>query len=504
MQIINIYSKRERRKRMTDTKKTGGRMIFRAVRPILLILAFLLLAEGCRRYEPVALDPSFDPDNLPESSEIEVTLEAESEEETSEAETEPEETEPEEEPDTRVPTKVKGIYLASKPLANKEFMSKFWDYMDQTELNAVVIDIKDDYGKVTYDMKNVPALVELKSIEVSIEDMPGLMKKFKEHGIYTIARIVSMRDPHLGYVKPEWCLQLPDGTVFRDNSNYAWLNPYKTEYWDYLLDIGRECAHIGFDEIQFDYIRFCTEKGSSEVVYDEADVRGRDKISIITEAVTYLSENLRKEGVFVSCDVFGTIIRSQIDSRAVGQSYSQMAACIDYICPMVYPSHYASGSFGLDAPDRYPYEAIRGALQRSRTELSRAQAETAGKQAIVRPWLQSFTATWLGGGKYMAYDAEAVRQEIQGVYDAGYDEWILWSASVKYFYDGLLSPEAAAAEEIRIAESRAALPPEEDPANMEETFPPELDEALNGEELYPEDESILLQDGPIITEEESV
>ena len=467
---------------------------------VLLFLSAMFGLWGCRRYEPVALEPGFDMEMVRESS-ISVSLEEETEtEEETEEETEPE-TEPPEEPDLRVPTKVKGIYLASKPLNNTEFMSTFWDYMDSTELNAVVIDIKDDYGKVTYDMQNVPALVELKSIEVSIPDMPGLMQKFKEHGIYTIARIVSMRDPHLGYVKPEWCLQLPDGSVFRDNGNYAWLNPYKTEYWDYLLDIGRECARIGFDEIQFDYIRFCTERGSSECVYDEEDVKGRDKISIITEAVTYLSENLKKEGVFVSCDVFGTIIRSQIDSRSVGQSYSQMASVLDYICPMVYPSHYAKGSFNLDTPDTHPYEAIRGALQRSRSELSRAQAESAGRQAIVRPWLQSFTATWLGGGNYMQYDADAVRQEIQGVYDSGYDEWILWSASVKYFFNGFLTPSEADEEEIRIAESRAALPPEDDPANEEETFPPELAEALNGDELYPEDEEILLQDGPIVVTE---
>ncbi|MBQ1423395.1 MAG: putative glycoside hydrolase [Lachnospiraceae bacterium] len=462
------------------------------------VISIMLMIGACRRYEPIAMDPEFDMDMVQESS-IEVSLEEGTEEETTEEETTEEETEPPEEPDLRVPTKVKGIYLASKPLNNQEFMSTLWDNLDNTELNAVVIDIKDDYGKVTYDMQNVPELVELKSIEVSIPDMIPIMQKFKEHGIYTIARIVSMRDPHLGYVKPEWCLQLPDGTVFRDNSNYAWINPYKTEYWDYLLNIGRECAHIGFDEIQFDYIRFCTERGSSECVFDEEDVKGRDKISIITECVTYLSENLKKEGVFDSSDVFGTIIRSQIDSRSVGQSYSQMASVLDYICPMVYPSHYASGSFGLDAPDAHPYESILGALARSRSELSRAQAESAGRQAIVRPWLQSFTATWLGGGRYIAYDANAVRQEIQGVYDSGYDEWILWSASVKYFYEGFLTPSQAEAEEIYIAESRAALPPEDDPANEEETFPPELAEALDGDELYAEDEEILLQDGPIIT-----
>ncbi|MBQ8933044.1 MAG: putative glycoside hydrolase [Lachnospiraceae bacterium] len=467
---------------------------------LITVLACLCLT-ACARYGPVALDPTYNAETIPDTSAISISLE-ETESEGEEGETE--ETDPETEPeeiDTRVPTKVKGIYLASKPLANQEFMSTFWDTMDNTELNAVVIDIKDDYGKVTYDMQNVPALVELKSIEVSIEDMPALMAKFKEHGIYTIARIVSMRDPHLGYVKPEWCLTLPDGTVFRDNSNYAWINPYKTEYWDYLLDIGRQCAKDGFDEIQFDYIRFCTERGSGDCVYDEEDVKGRDKISIITELVQYLYDNLRAEGVFVSCDVFGTIIRSKIDSRSVGQSYSQLASIINYICPMIYPSHYASGSFGLDHPDTQPYEAIIGALKRSRSELASAREEYDGRQAVVRPWLQSFTATWLGGGNYMKYDADAVRKEIQGVYDSGYDEWILWSASVKYFYEGLLTQAEGDAEYERILESRAALPPEEDPANEEETFPVELQEALDGDELRPEDEAVLLEDGPIVSYE---
>ncbi|MDO4961884.1 MAG: putative glycoside hydrolase [Eubacteriales bacterium] len=455
------------------------------------------MLTACSRYEPVALDPTYDAESIPETSAISINID--------ETETVPEETVPEEteaapeEIDTRVPTKVKGIYVASKPLKNEEFMSKFWDIMDQTELNAVVIDIKDDYGKVTYDMQGVPALNELNSIEVSIEDMPGLMAKFKEHGIYTIARIVSMRDPHLGYVKPEWCLTKPDGTVYRDGSDYAWMNPYKTEYWDYLVDIGKACARDGFDEVQFDYIRFCTERGAGDCVYDEEEVRGRDKISVITELVQYLYDNLRPEGVFVSCDVFGTIIQSQLDSRSVGQSYSTMASIIDYICPMIYPSHYASGNFGLDSPDKQPYEAILGALRRSRNELKKAREEADVRQAVVRPWLQSFTASWLGSGNYMKYDADAVRQQIQGVYDSGYDEWILWSASVNYFYDGLLSEAEGEAEEVRIAESRAALPPEEDPANEEETFPVELQEALDGDELRPEDQAVLEQDGPLVT-----
>lgn len=465
---------------------------------MMIIMAFLL--SSCRRYEPAALDPDFDPSIVEQTTAIDVSTEETAESDAHTADVNAESASATAQADTRKPVSVKGIYLASKPLASESFMNSFWNNMDNTELNAVVIDIKDDYGRITYDMQGAAMVDELGSVDVVISDMPSLMKKFKEHGIYTIARIVSMRDPYIGEAKPEWCLTNADGSVYKDNSGNTWINPYKTEYWDYLLDIGRACARDGFDEIQFDYIRFCTDKGADDCAFDEADTKGRDKISIITEAVEYLSENLKKEGVFVSCDVFGTIILSQVDSRAVGQDYTQLAALADYMCPMIYPSHYSAGNFGLDMPDKHPYEAILGALKRSKTALKRAHAD-GEKQAAVRPWLQAFTASWLGSGNYITYDAAAVRQEIQAVYDAGYDEWILWSASVNYSYDGLLSPSEAEAESEKIKESRAALSEDENADDETEAFPAELQDALDGDGLSDEDKALLEEDGPIITYE---
>ncbi|MDO5140279.1 MAG: putative glycoside hydrolase [Eubacteriales bacterium] len=465
----------------------------------------MLLISSCARYEPAALDPGYDAESLNNES-ISISIEESIDETESEGSgkeaAEALSEEASKQADSRVPARVKGIYVASKPLANESFMSSFWDVMDSTELNAVVIDIKDDYGKITYDMKGVPALNELNSVESVIEDMPSLMKKFKEHGVYTIARIVSLRDPNLADTWPEVCMTNPDGTVFKDGSGYAWVNPYKTEYWELLLDIAMQCAEDGFDEIQFDYMRFCTEKGSDDCIFDEEEVKGRDKISIITELVDYLYCNLRERGVFVSVDCFGTIIGSKVDSRAVGQNYGQLSSVLDYICPMIYPSHYSSGNFGLEHPDTRPYEAVSGALNRSRNELARAKNDANEHQAVVRPWLQSFTASWLGEGNYIKYDADAIRKQIQAVYDSGYDEWLLWSASVSYDFDAMLTDSQAAEEDQRIAESRAALPPEEDTLiSEEETFPDELQKALENDDLRPEDEQILLEDGPIVTYE---
>ncbi|HIU88391.1 MAG TPA: putative glycoside hydrolase [Candidatus Avilachnospira avistercoris] len=463
---------------------------------ILSICMSALMLSACERYEPVALSST---------EELATETAAEAVVESSEAieESEPVETAPPEPEDTRERTVAKGIYLAYAPVNNESFMDEIISVMDETELNAVVIDVKDDYGRITYDMQGVPLVDEIGASSGAIEDLPGIIAELKAHDIYCIARVVALKDPFIAEAKPEWALYKGDGSIFRDNAGDAWVNPYKTEYWDYLLDVSRAAGEIGFDEIQFDYIRFCTERGVGDVVYDEADTLGRDKISIITELVNYLSENLREEGLFVSADVFGTIIGSSIDANSVGQSYTQMADALDYICPMIYPSHYASGNFGLEHPDLQPYECILGALGLSERELSNSYIEGTA-QAIVRPWLQAFTASYLGSGNYMEYGADAIRAQIQAVYDAGYDEWILWDAAVSYDYGALLSEADAEAEAERIAESRAAA---EALAAIEaeseaETFPEELQNALNGDELYESDAAVLSQDGPIITYEE--
>ena len=170
---------------------------------------------------------------------------------------------------------------------------------------------------------------------------------------------------------------------------------------------------------------------------------------------------------------------------------------------MIYPSHYSTGNFGLEHPDTQPYETILGALSLSERELSRSYIE-GSNQAVVRPWLQAFTASYLGSGNYMVYDASAIRAQIQAVYDAGYDEWILWDAAVDYDYSAFLSEADAAAEQAAIAESRAIQEEQErfEAELEEETFPEELENALNGDQLYESDAAILSQDGPIVTYED--
>ena len=335
----------------------------------------------------------------------------------------------------REAVKVRGIYISGPMAGSTELFQNILDSAAGTEINTVVIDFKDDQGRITCPVDS-PVASEIGACRPYVQDMKELIASLKERGLYVIARVVAFRDPWLAEKKPEWSLHLADGSLYRDRQGMAWVDPYRKEVWDYLVEVGTEAKEAGFDEVQFDYIRFSTEGTMRDVVFDEAVTGGRSKTDVITEFVKYAYENLASQGLFVSADVFGTIIGSDIDAQAVGQVYTEMAKHLDYICPMIYPSHYGPGNFGLEHPDTMPYETVLEALKKSQMVMDQA-AEADGhvsSQAIVRPWLQDFTASDLGEGNYIPYGYNEVQRQIQAVKDAGYDEWMLWSAANRYHF----------------------------------------------------------------------
>lgn len=330
--------------------------------------------------------------------------------------------------------KVRGIYITDNT-AGSERMDKILDGMQGTELNAIVLDIKNDQGRISYKMKN--SLVEQNGASINgIKDIPALLKRCHERGIYVIARLVCFRDPYIGTKHPEWMNQKADGSLFQDSNGLCWVNPYQKEYWEYIASIAESCADDGFDEVQLDYVRFCTEKGMKDVVYPEE--AKTDKTKIITEFVQFMSDRMAKKQEFFSTDVFGTIIGSYVDSMAVGQDYSVMASAVDYMCPMIYPSHYGNGNFGIGYPDTEPYKTIQGALRSSQKVLNLG-AGSGGYQATVRPWLQGFTASYLE--HFIPYGKEEIRAEINAVYDSGYEEWLVWNAANNYDFSAFLTKE---------------------------------------------------------------
>lgn len=356
----------------------------------------------------------------PENEELTQTANAESSEERLRAYLED---------DPRAPAQVKGIFVTGAVAGTVNTMPTLTKLVEDTSLNAMVIDIKNDAGEVTYKM-GLPLSQEIEAEVRYVADMPQLIKDLKAKGIYLIARIVAFKDPILAEQKPEYAVKNADGSVFHDNNDLAWVNPYNEEVWDYLIDLSKQAVELGFDEIQYDYIRFSTAEGIAEADFG-AEAEGKTRQDAINGFLTKAYETLAPMGVYVSADVFGTIICNESDGRLIGQDYVEMAKHCDYICPMVYPSHYVNNAYGIEIPDAKPYDLIRAAVSDGEEKLAAAQAEDVSVHiAKQRPWLQAFTATWVEG--HISYQGKQLQEQIRGAADAGVQEWLLWNASNNY------------------------------------------------------------------------
>ncbi|MBO4323814.1 MAG: putative glycoside hydrolase [Lachnospiraceae bacterium] len=332
--------------------------------------------------------------------------------------------------DNRERQQVKGIYVTPEVLNGK--MDFLLDLLDTTELNAVVIDIKNDDGFIV--VKNDSVLLNgMTNQRLLIDNFEGKMQKFKEHGVYLIARVVCFRDIRSVRSNESYGVHMKDGSLMKDSNSFTWMNPFNKEVWEYLTEVGRVCARLGFDEVNFDYCRFSTDSKVKDADFGQ-ELTTENKEEAITGFVKYACENLKPLGVFVSVDVFGVVLSSTVDAAAVGQNYADMSSYLDYICPMVYPSHYGRGYYNIPVPDADPYKLIYNAMLDSKRVLAVNVAK--GRCAQVRPWLQSFTATWVTG--HITYGGAEVRAQIDATYEAGYEAgWQLWNASGKYSKDGL-------------------------------------------------------------------
>lgn len=324
------------------------------------------------------------------------------------------------------PVKVKGVYLTGWTAGTKSKISHFIDLLNKTELNTLVIDVKDDEGRVTYK-SGVPLAKEIGSSLKMVSDINALLKQLKDNKVHTIARIVVFKDPILAQKRPDTALKNKDGSLWRGRGSILWLNPSNTESWKYSIDLAKEAAQLGFDEIQFDYVRYPSEGKVKTIDYGEPE-QTFDKRKAINSFLAEAKKELEPLGVPVSADVFGIITTDYGDVEKIGQDIEQVGLNIDYISPMVYPSHYALGQYGIKKPDLEPYNVVYKSLSTAKTRIDKIP----NYKAKIRPYLQDFTATWLGSGNYKKYTAEDVKTQIKAAYDSGLDEWILWSASNKY------------------------------------------------------------------------
>ncbi|BBI32592.1 putative glycoside hydrolase [Cohnella abietis] len=319
---------------------------------------------------------------------------------------------------------VKGIYVTAYSAGGERFASLL-NLLDKTALNSMVIDIKDDLGNITYKTDNT-TLQKLGSPQPYIKDIHKLMTTLKEHDIYPIARVVVFKDSVLAKKHPEMSFVQKDGTVWQNKNKDGFVNPYSKEVWEYNVEVAKEAVKLGFKEIQFDYVRFPEgfEKRADSLTFTKNKL---SRVDIVAEFVEYAKKELSPLGVRVSVDIFG-YAASVPAAEGIGQDFVKISNAVDVISPMIYPSHYSTGWFKQKDPDKAPYETIKGAMDDTHKKLD----PLGDKKPIIRPWIQDFTAKWLGKGHYSQYGAAEVQAQIKALNDSGVEEYLLWNAGNKY------------------------------------------------------------------------
>lgn len=323
---------------------------------------------------------------------------------------------------------VKGIYVSAWSAVGNKF-EQLVDLVDQTDLNAMVIDVKNDSGQVTYP-STIPLVNEIgANSHVIIRDLKAKLLRLKEKHIYMIARVVVFKDPYLSMKKSNYAMMTQAGNVWKDSKGTAWVDPYKEEVWDYNIQVAKEAALLGFDEIQFDYVRFPEngKKVDQEVKFDNPNKW--TKAQVIENFLKKAKEQIGGQ-VYLSADVFGLTTSSDND-MGIGQDWSMISKQVHYISPMLYPSHYSSGVYGIKNPDLQPYAVIRKAISDANGK-NQLLKQADSHIAEIRPWYQDFTATWVKPHK--KYGTMDVKEQIKAAKEQGVEQFLLWNSSSTYSY----------------------------------------------------------------------
>jgi len=330
------------------------------------------------------------------------------------------------------PHVVRAAYLTYYGVADRGIRQRVLDLVARTELNAVVIDIKGDRGLIPYRTSVQAALEAGAQGPVIIKDFDDQLAAWKAQGIYTIARIVVFKDNVLAHHRPDLAvIDTRTGKPWIDRENLAWVDPFREEVWDYVIAVAKEAALKGFDEIQFDYVRFPTDGKLAAARYSQPN-SSATRLPAIAAFLAKARRELGPTGVFLAADIFG-YTAFNINDTDIGQRIEEISVSLDYICPMVYPSGYHLGIPGVRNPMVNPYEIVKESVR-----LTRQRSQNPAAQ--VRPWLQDF--------KDYAFDKRIfgpgeVRAQIRGSDDGGGSGWMLWNPKNDYTGAALRPKNAA-------------------------------------------------------------
>lgn len=306
-------------------------------------------------------------------------------------------------------------------------MDKVLQLLDRTELNAVVIDVRDT-GEM-YFKTGIPLADESHATMVAVPRPAALFKRLEAHKVWPIARIACFRDNLVPAKHPELAVQLAGGKVWKDRSGHSWLDPYNRKNWDYIAQTVEFALDLGFPEIQLDYVRFPSEGTAKGRVFPAkgafADPKAQPE-DVISAFAKFIGEKVRARGAVYSADIFG-IISSTKGDEGIGQELEKIAGPFDVISPMLYPSHFAKGEYGIANPDRAPYQILIKSLRDYKRRLPKMR---------VRPWLQDFSLQ-------SHYGVPEVQAQMKAVRVMGYSEFLLWNAG-NHYTEAALAKESPA------------------------------------------------------------
>jgi hypothetical protein len=313
---------------------------------------------------------------------------------------------------------VRGLYVNRFAAQSLRRMQRLIEIADSTEINAFVIDVKDEFGL------NIPSQDPLVRKNAGtagmIPNIRALLDTLEAHDILAIARIVVFKDSVAARVNPEHVIRKTDGTAWRDKQGLTWVNPYDEAIWEYNFRVGEEAVKLGFGEIQFDYIRF-PEPYKSLPTQVFPNQKGRAKPDVLAEFLRIANARFDKLNVRTTADVFG-LVTTVGGPLEIGQDWEKLSPVVDVMLPMTYPSHYPRGAFGLTRPNADPYTVQLRAIARARQR--DAKLGLTGER--VRPWIQAFS---LG---QPPYGPSHVKDQARGIYDAGYNGWVWWHPGSRY------------------------------------------------------------------------
>lgn len=390
-------------------------------------------------------------------------------------------------PPFEYPDAVRGIYVTGHSAGGARF-SDLLKLVNSTDLNAMVVDVKDDNGWITYKMEGDFAPYS----KPFIKDPKALIQTLSDNKIYPIARVVVFKDSVLAGQSPELSFK-NGGTVWKNRRGEAFVNPFMEEVWQHNVEIAKEAAKLGFQEIQFDYVRFpegfetrdkaltygmgnytkdqleprmiaaweeerakwerdhkeawatVREANPPDVTLNEAENQPESssielmaappkpeydsvaaRVAAVTDFVEYAKAELEPYGVKVSVDIFG-YTATLPEAPGIGQNFLKISSHVDVICSMIYPSHWGPGYFNIPKPDTDPYRLVQEYVRMEKQKLDQLE-----NPPVSRPWIQDFTAPWLGKGNYISYGKREVELQIKALNEAGLKEFLLWNAGNSY------------------------------------------------------------------------